>query len=329
MQDSITVSVVIPTFNRRECLQKALRTLLRQSCPYDKYEIIIVDDYSTDGTRELVEGMAKDSDVKISYYANNRTKGQTMARNIGFQKAKGKYVASTDDDVQVSEHWIIKGVSYFKSSDISAVEGRTVSKDTKPLPFYRNISLNGGTYATCNMFYRKTVLREVGWIDENLNRWKNYGSDYALALSIMKKGGRIVYGSDVVVYHPSYKLGSLTTIKRSLRAGAVAYLYKKYGAKITPYLGFKIRHFVIGFLWFSLITSVIFSNYLAMLVSLVSIVSMVYITFIYMPGFINIGIKAKLKVISVYSISCFFSTLSFLYECLRFRVLPTKKIFRL
>lgn len=325
-QDSITVSIVIPTFNRKKFLEKALKALLRQNYPHDKYEVVVIDDYSTDGTKELVESIARDSDVKIFYYANNKAKGQTIARNIGFQKAKGEFVASTDDDMKVSEDWIVKGLSYFRYSDISAVEGRTVSKNTKRGPFYHNMSMEGGTYGTGNIFYRKTILQDTGGLDENLNHWHNYGSHYELGLRILERGRKIIYGSDIVAHHPSFKMGSLTIIRNSLKSGAIPYLYKKHGTKIIPYLGFRFYRILVSFLLFSFIVSVIFLNYLAMLISFISVVS---IFAMLVSGFTKSGIKIQLKTILVYGISCFFATLVLLYSCARHKVFPSIKMLRM
>lgn len=325
MDKNIAASVVISTFNRKTRLKQALDSLLKQAHPHDKYEVIVVDDYSTDGTKGLVEEVARSADVKISYYANNKAKGHTVARNIGFQKARGEFIATTDDDVEVKEDWIAMGLSHFNSPDVSAVEGRTVS-DGKRLPFYRDMSLNGGTFASCNMFYRKTVLQEVGGLNEELNRWLNFCSDYALAFEIRKRGGKIVYGEDVVVYHPSYKLGVLHILRYSLRLGAIPYHYRKYGYEIMPYLGLRLYRFVGGFLVLGLLVSVISSNYLAMLLSGIGLV---FIIATRIPGFTKAGMRTQIKAILVYGASFLLSTAAFLFECFRFRVLPTKRMFRL
>lgn len=326
MKNGIDISVIIPTFNRKEYLKKAISALLKQTYPHDRYEIIVVDDYSTDATQRLIEDMAKASDVKITYYANNKAKGQTIARNIGFQKAKGEYVASTDDDMEVSEDWLVKGLSYFRDSDVSAVEGRVLSTDTKTAPFYHNMSMEGSTYGTGNIFYRKAVLDSTGGLDEHLNQWHNYGSHYELGLRILDKGGKIVYGSDVVAHHPSFKMKASTIIRNSLKSGAIPYLYKKHGPKITSYLGFRRYRILITILSFFLICSFVFLNYPALLLSLFGLM-LLFAKF--MPGFTKSGINAQVKTFFIYNISCFLATLFFLYGCVRYGIFPDKKIFRM
>ncbi|MDP2922773.1 MAG: glycosyltransferase family A protein [Candidatus Omnitrophota bacterium] len=319
------VSVIIPTFNRKEYLKKALDALLRQTYPHDKYEIIVVDDYSTDGTKELVEEISKKSNVKISYYINDKAKGQLLARNIGFQRADTEFVASTDDDMEVEDNWLERGLSYFSSDKIAAVEGRVITKDFKEGPFYHNMSMQGSTYGTGNIFYRKTALGAAGWLDENLNKWHNYGSHYVLGLRIIENGGKIIYASDVIAYHPSCKLKSINIIKSAVKSGAIAYIYKTYGRKAIPYLGFRLYRIIVSFLFLSFTAAIIFLNYLAVCTSLIALIATMAMV---VPGFNKAGIGAQVKTLAVYSVSALFATFYFLYGCIYYRVFPSIKMLK-
>ena len=84
------VSVIIPTYNRRLEVQRAIRSVLRQT--YEDYEVIVVDDGSIDGTARLLTGMST-----IQYHAQPHS-GRSKARNRGIECAKGKYVAFLDSD---------------------------------------------------------------------------------------------------------------------------------------------------------------------------------------------------------------------------------------
>ena len=87
----VQVSVVIPSYNRAVYVTMAIKSVLDQS--YQDYEIIVVDDGSTDGTRAALEPYRD----RISYiYQDN--KGVSTARNVGIQKAKGEWVAFLDSD---------------------------------------------------------------------------------------------------------------------------------------------------------------------------------------------------------------------------------------
>jgi glycosyltransferase involved in cell wall biosynthesis len=86
-----TVSVIIPTYNRASMVKEAIESVLEQS--YQDFEIIVVDDGSTDNTREIVSGLSE----KIIYLFQENH-GVSSARNHGIQQARGKYIAFLDSD---------------------------------------------------------------------------------------------------------------------------------------------------------------------------------------------------------------------------------------
>jgi len=89
-----TVSVVIPTFNRKEKLRRLLNSILQSDYPLEKIEIIVVDDASDDGTDELI---GKEFN-HISYIKNRRKKLPATTRNIGLKASKGEFILLIDDD---------------------------------------------------------------------------------------------------------------------------------------------------------------------------------------------------------------------------------------
>lgn len=92
-------SIIVPTYNRADLIKKTLDSLLVQQ--YDHYEIIVVDDGSTDNTEELVKAI---EDPKISYYKKNNAE-RAAARNYGAAIAKGDYVNFFDsDDIALPNH---------------------------------------------------------------------------------------------------------------------------------------------------------------------------------------------------------------------------------
>ena len=91
------VSIIIPTYNRCELLTETLNSVISQN--YDNWEAIVVDDGSTDQTRELIESYcAKDSRIKFFERPKNLIKGGNACRNYGFYQSKGAYVMWLDDD---------------------------------------------------------------------------------------------------------------------------------------------------------------------------------------------------------------------------------------
>lgn len=121
------VSVIIPTYNRGEFLQRAVESIVRQN--YSNIEIIIVDDGSTDNTEAIVENLINMYPF-IMYCRNTRTKGPSGARNTGIMKASGDYLAFLDsDDVWLEGH-LIDGLRILENkSDIDVSFGNYKAVD--------------------------------------------------------------------------------------------------------------------------------------------------------------------------------------------------------
>ena len=87
------VSIIVPTYNRRDTILKSIKSLLNQT--YDNIEIIVVDDGSSDKTYRLFENYNND---KIKFFRYEQNKGACYARNYGVSKSTGKYIAFHDSD---------------------------------------------------------------------------------------------------------------------------------------------------------------------------------------------------------------------------------------
>ena len=88
------VSVIIPTFNRAHLIGRAIKSVLNQT--YQDFEIIVIDDGSTDNTGEIIRSF---TDKRIKYIKKyKKNKGISVARNIGIKVARGKYIALLDSD---------------------------------------------------------------------------------------------------------------------------------------------------------------------------------------------------------------------------------------
>src|SRR5690625_6511356 len=94
MNKHIKVSVVIPVYNRESLIADAVLSVLKQT--YENFELIIVNDYSTDRTEEVIKGF---QDNRIRIILNQRGKGAQGARNTGLYAAKGEGVAVFDFDI--------------------------------------------------------------------------------------------------------------------------------------------------------------------------------------------------------------------------------------
>jgi glycosyltransferase involved in cell wall biosynthesis len=106
------VTVVIPTFNRASVVGRAIQSVLAQTC--QDWELIVVDDGSTDGTEQVVRSF---SDARIRYIRHEQNRRVSAARNMGIRCAQGEYVAFLDDDDEWMPEKLAKELEVFRNSD--------------------------------------------------------------------------------------------------------------------------------------------------------------------------------------------------------------------
>lgn len=171
------VSVIIPTYNHAHFLPEALKSVLDQS--YTDFEVIIVDDGSTDNTKDVIQPFFNDSRVRYIYQENS---GLPATRNRGIKEAKGTFVALLDSDDIWLPSKLEKQVSLFDAdSEVVLIycdaEFIDVNGDTIPDPGYKPIP--GSTYkdllymnwvigSGSSVLIRKSVFEKAGLFDETL-----------------------------------------------------------------------------------------------------------------------------------------------------------------
>lgn len=104
------VSVIIAAYNRAHLIGRALRTVLEQT--YNDFEVIIVDDASTDNTENVIKSF---DDARIKYIRHDKNKGAAAAWNTGIRASKGEYIAFQDSDDEWAEDKLEKQMNAFRS----------------------------------------------------------------------------------------------------------------------------------------------------------------------------------------------------------------------
>ena len=234
------VSVVIPTYNRRDLLESSIESLLNQSYPKDRYEIIVVDNSSTDGTEEMMHSLQLKSPSLLRYY-RKKNEGPGSSRNMGIAKARGIIIAFTDSDCVADTEWLKNGVA--KMTDgVGLVQGKTLphpGQQQRLVQHTMKVISENGFYPTCNIFYWKDALDQVGGISPDfcgLNcfgkpRWG--GEDTDLAWRIKEYGLKSVFADDAVIYHHVFILTSMKEVIRYARFNVIftlAHNIKKHPA---------------------------------------------------------------------------------------------------
>ncbi len=200
-------SVIVPTYNRLHLLKRTIDSLNQQT--FKDFEIIIVDDGSTDGTAQYLTDLEKNGRIIPIFQSN---KGPAVARNVGIRRASGKYIAFTDDDCIVPSDWLEKLHAHFKIGKIAGVGGSARTGDTSNLYAIANdmivnflkYELNERYQITPpfltsnNTAYSKLCLESVGGFDEG---YFIGAEERDLNYRLFLKGERLTYDPDIVVEH--------------------------------------------------------------------------------------------------------------------------------
>ena len=192
------MSVVVATRDRHDQLALLLDALDAQSIARDRFEVIVVDDGSTDGTSGLAEARA-DRAVR-----NQMSLGPAGARQEGWPLAAADFIAFTDDDCRPEPDWLENGLLAHKSHPGSIVQGKTrpdvLSEIDLRTPLARSIRVDhlGPFFETCNVFYPKALLEQIGGFDPRI---ATAGEDADLAMRALETGCGAVFAEGAVVNH--------------------------------------------------------------------------------------------------------------------------------
>lgn len=211
-----TISVALCTHNRADLLRLALESLRGQTLPRSQFEVLIVDNNSTDHTSDVADEFASDEGTR---YIFEPQMGLSHARNRAWREARGRYVAYLDDDAKAPPDWlkVASGIIEAKSPAIFGGPSRAFYVSKKPKWFkdeYAQHSL-GDTARPLkeseylfgfNMFFRRDAFAIFGGFDPNLGMIGAkiaYGEETAVQYRLRREAPNevIYYAPDVYVYH--------------------------------------------------------------------------------------------------------------------------------
>jgi glycosyltransferase involved in cell wall biosynthesis len=234
---TIQVSVVVPTRNRPQLLERCLDALLAQTYDPEAFEIIVVDDAACAATEAQVAARAAGL-PSVRYLPAPDTNGPAAARNRGWAAAQGEIIAFTDDDCVPAPGWLRAGTAAFVNGTVG-VMGRT----RVPLPLrptdneWNQKLLEQGNFVTANCFYRRQALAAVGGFDERFKLAWREDSDLLFRLQEVFNGSHhFARVPEALVNHPPRPASWGISLQQQHKSMFNALLYKKHPTRYRAIL---------------------------------------------------------------------------------------------
>jgi GT2 family glycosyltransferase len=211
------ISIIIVTYNQLAYTQLCVESILRNTS-YPNYEIIIVDNGSTDGSLEYLQSMTAE-DKKIVLVENQNNLGFVKAINIGYHQSEGEYLILLNNDVIVTPGWVHRLVNHLKDNPTIGMVGpvtNSIGNEAKVSVTYqeleeinqfsvtrmmrhsgRSFELNVLALYCCMI--SRSLFERVGGLDERYEI--GFFEDDDLAMKIKKEGFTLICAEDVFVHH--------------------------------------------------------------------------------------------------------------------------------
>jgi GT2 family glycosyltransferase len=221
LSGKLYASVVVSAYNRLEALKMCLTALSNQTIESDKYEIILVDDCSTDGTKDYLERIEQ-TETNIKYIRHEINQGLSSARNSGIRNARGEYIIFLDGDIVPEPDFIESFLLYhaqYPDEKIVVIGNlsfyKTLTENNNIAYFVQSRYLGFKTkrerekidYSNlpCRYFaggiasIPHSTVKEVGWFDSTFKHYGGEDTDYGIRLG--NHGVRLIFGDSVKAYH--------------------------------------------------------------------------------------------------------------------------------
>ena len=182
------ISVIMSTYNSEETIKNSIESIISQS--YQNFELLIIDDASTDSTLNKIQ-LYQEKYKNIRIYENKKNIGLTKCLNILLEKTKGDYIARQDDDDISINTRLENQLKIIKSKNLDFCTTRAITSPggrSRPnLSFYlpQKVLINyKNPFVHGTLMIKKNTITEIGGYDENFY----YSQDYKLMYDLIKKG---------------------------------------------------------------------------------------------------------------------------------------------
>ena len=195
------VSILVPARNEADNIARTVRNLRSMNYPEDKFEVIVVDDGSTDETAAIAKAAGASKVIRNERPAKSKVNGKASALNAGLAAARGEIIACVDADSMPEKEALIQSVPFFEDQSVGAVTSKIFANNDrrwlgklqrieyamiawsrKLFEYIDSIYVTPGPLS----FYRKSIMKELGGFDE-----KNVTEDIEIAWRLLDKGYKI------------------------------------------------------------------------------------------------------------------------------------------
>jgi len=226
------VSVIVPVYNGADTIGECLLAVANQDYPRDRYEIVVVDNNSTDETAKAIR------QFPVRYVLETAVQSSYAARNRGVGEARGEVLAFTDADCVPDRQWLTRGVAACTQPGVGGVAGAVRPRTATTLAqryavqheaLSQDTAVRGNAYKpaayTANAFYRKEAVERVGRFDPSVKS----GGDAELAWKVQEQLGlSIALAPEAFVYHTHRAgVGELLRQRRNYGYGSVVNYAKR------------------------------------------------------------------------------------------------------
>ncbi len=214
------VSVLMPTYNRSDSLIKTLQALERQSADLHQFEVVVIDDGSTDATRLRQEACSQSTPLALLYVRLAENGGPARARNEGLARCRGRVVIIIGDDIEPAESFVAKHQAFhrlYPGIEWALLGHVCFPEELRGNAFMHWLETDGRKYffdyaalkngeeagplffSTCNVSVKMELLQQSGWFDESFPHASH--EDLELGYRLADKGMHLVYDSSVLGVH--------------------------------------------------------------------------------------------------------------------------------
>ena len=219
------VSIITPVYNSEKYIEETILSVVNQT--YKNWELLLIDDCSTDSSYEIIKKYLVDK--RIKYFKNLKNSGPAKSRNIGLENAKGEYVALLDSDDFWTKEKLKSQIEFMKKNNLQLSHGNYYfcdlngkiikSIEVDPIIDYKKL-LKENQFKTMTMMIKKEVL-------EGLNFKEIKHEDFAFFLDILKK---IKYSmADIDRYDSFCRIGKVSVSSNKFKSAVWTWnIYRKY-----------------------------------------------------------------------------------------------------